>query len=104
VRGQPTLVQNVETLAHVALIARFGPQWYRTAGTSADPGMTLVTLTGAVAEPGVLEIALGTSLTAAVAAAGRATEPLQAFLVGGFFGGWVPVELADRCALAHDAQ
>jgi NADH:ubiquinone oxidoreductase subunit F (NADH-binding) len=102
VRGQPTLVQNVETLAHVALIARFGPDWYRTAGTPADPGMALVTVIGAVASPGVVELELGTSLAAAVAAAGRATEPLQAFLVGGFFGGWVPAARADRIALTHD--
>jgi len=84
----PTLVQNVETLAHVALIARFGSTWFRSVGTGAEPGTALVTLSGAVARPGVYEIELGTRLSELVEQAGGASEPLSAFLVGGYFGGW----------------
>lgn len=88
-RNRPTLVQNAETVANIALIARFGDRWYRELGTNADPGSTLVTISGAVASPGVYEVAFGTPLGDLLEAAGGVTEPLQALLVGGYFGTWV---------------
>jgi NADH:ubiquinone oxidoreductase subunit F (NADH-binding) len=87
-RGAPTLVQNAETLAHVALIARFGAQWFRSCGTEAEPGTALVTVSGSVARPGVYEIELGSRLSALLKETGGATEQLGAVLVGGYFGGW----------------
>jgi NADH:ubiquinone oxidoreductase subunit F (NADH-binding) len=86
--GAPTLVQNAETLAQVALIARFGAGWFRSLGTHAEPGTALVTLSGAVARPGIYEIELGTTVSGLVAQARGATESLGAFLVGGYFGCW----------------
>jgi NADH:ubiquinone oxidoreductase subunit F (NADH-binding) len=101
-RGRPTLIQNPETLAQVALVARFGEHWYRELGTSADPGSALVTISGAVASPGVYELAFGTPLTDLVQAAGGATEPLRALLVGGYFGTWVEASSAMRLRLARE--
>jgi NADH:ubiquinone oxidoreductase subunit F (NADH-binding) len=89
VGGRPTLVSNVETLAHIAMIARHGAGWYRALGTREQPGSRLLTVAGAVARPGVIEVANGTSLHAVVQAAGGATHPLQAFLLGGYAGTWV---------------
>jgi NADH:ubiquinone oxidoreductase subunit F (NADH-binding) len=90
VRGQPTLVANVETLAHLALIARYGPDWFRRVGHPDAPGTALLTVTGAVRRPGVHEVPMGRSLGSVLETAGGATAPLSALLVGGFFGSWLP--------------
>jgi NADH:ubiquinone oxidoreductase subunit F (NADH-binding) len=101
-KGRPTLVQNPETLAQIALVARHGPSWFRELGTTADPGSALVTISGAVAAPGVYELAFGTSITALIDAAGGPTEPLRALLVGGYFGTWVESSRAMALRLARE--
>jgi NADH:ubiquinone oxidoreductase subunit F (NADH-binding) len=90
VAGRPTVVLNVETLAHLALIARFGAPWFVSLGTPEDPGSRLVTISGAVRWPGVWEAPGGSTLGDVLGAAGGPSEPLQAVLVGGYHGGWVP--------------
>ncbi|WP_213450583.1 NADH-ubiquinone oxidoreductase-F iron-sulfur binding region domain-containing protein [Rhizomonospora bruguierae] len=102
VEDRPTLIDNVETLAHLALIAYHGPDWFRAVGTGSDPGSALVTVAGAVANPGVFEVAPGTSLGEMLDAAGGPTEPLGAALVGGYFGTWVPLPQAVHLPLSHD--
>ena len=90
VRGRPTLVNNVETLAHMALIARFGSQWFRSVGDEGDPGTMLVTYSGALHKHGVVEVPTGTLLTGLLEHAGG-TDPrtLSAVLVGGYHGSWL---------------
>ena len=94
VRGRPTLVDNVETLAHLALIARYGAAWYRACGTDDSPGTTLVTVGGTVGLPGVYEIEHGIPLGAVLDVAGGPTVPVQAVLVGGLSGVWLPLPAA----------
>jgi NADH:ubiquinone oxidoreductase subunit F (NADH-binding) len=106
VGGAPTLVQNVETLAHIALIARFGPGWFRQLGTTAEPGTMLCTIHHADGTTGVTEVALGTPLPALLPAdlaprpAGRA-DGAQAVLVGGYHGSWLPAGRAASLTLDH---
>jgi len=99
---RPTFLSNAETFAHVALIARHGARWFRELGTTEQPGSALVTLSGAVARPGVYEIAYGAELSSLVAAAGGATEPVRAALFGGYAGAWIDGSQLNRAALADE--
>jgi NADH:ubiquinone oxidoreductase subunit F (NADH-binding) len=101
VRGRPTLVDNVETLAQLALIARYGPGWFRGCGTPDSPGTALVTVGGAIAAPGVYETALGESMGSVLDRAGGPREPVQAVLVGGYGGSWLPLPFAAHQRLTH---
>jgi NADH:ubiquinone oxidoreductase subunit F (NADH-binding) len=92
--GLPTLLHNVETLAHVALIARFGAGWFRSAGSPASPGTTLVTVSGAVRTPGVHEVDYNETVDDIVERAGGVISEPAAVLLGGYFGRWVDAAVA----------
>jgi len=102
VRGRPTLVNNVETLAHIALIARYGPRWFRSIGDPDEPGTRLVTLSGALNKRGVVEVPTGTPLTDLIGRHGG-TDPrcLRAVLVGGYHGSWIPAAALDGMRLSQ---
>jgi NADH:ubiquinone oxidoreductase subunit F (NADH-binding) len=102
VDGRPTLVQNVETLANVALIARFGDEWFRSLGHGNASGTTLVTVGGAVPQTVLIEIPHGLPLAEAINAAGGLTSDSDAVLLGGYFGGWV--ESTAAWALTLDVE
>ncbi len=102
VRRRPTLVANAETLAHLALIARHGPEWFRQLGIPSQPGSALVTLSGAVAHPGVYEIEHGASLHSLTDAAGGTLGDPRALLVGGYGGSWIGRELLRGVALSDE--
>jgi NADH:ubiquinone oxidoreductase subunit F (NADH-binding) len=76
VAGLPTLVQNVETLGHVAMIAR-----------DAGPPSLLVTISGACSQPGLYELSPTTTIAAALSRAGADLESVRGVLMGGYFAG-----------------
>ncbi len=102
VKRRPTLVNNAETLAHVALIARHGSDWFRELGTPTQPGSALVTLSGPIAQPGVYEIEHGASLSSLIDAAGGSTAALRGALLGGYAGSWIGGELLGGVALSDE--
>ena len=101
---RPALVQNVETLAHLALIFRHGAAWFRSIGSPGEPGSMLITMLGAVRRPGVYEIETGTPVGELIELAGGAAElaggsggaaaPPGALLIGGYFGTWAETAAA----------
>ena len=92
--GRPTLVQNVETLSWLPSILHHGPDWFR--GTRGN-GFQLVSLSGAVAQPGIYEVETGTPLRHIVKMGGGLTENQQllAIAVGGPSGGLLPPSKLD---------
>ena len=67
----PTLVNNVETLANVPHIVADGPDWLRANGTEASPGTMVFTVCGDVRRDAVVELPLGSPLRELVEGTGR---------------------------------
>jgi NADH-quinone oxidoreductase subunit F len=86
VGGAPTLLNNVETLAHAGQILRYGPDWYRGLGVGGAPGTKLFSLSGDVLRPGLHELPMGTSLRSLVFGEGGgmlANKAFKAVFTGG---------------------
>jgi len=85
--GQPTSVNNVETLVCAAQIVGRGAAWFRERGTADSPGTKLVCVSGGVRRPGVYEIPFGLPLRALLEErCGGVVGDLQAVLMGGAAG------------------
>ena len=68
--ANPTLVNNVETLANVPHILRRGAEWFRSLGTERSPGTIVATVTGDVVRPLVVEVEMGVPLSQLLELAG----------------------------------
>lgn len=96
VHGRPTLIQNAETLAHLAQVFAFGDEWFRELGTAHEPGTRLVTVSGAVMRPGVHEVPSGMPIADLYRSAGGERGRTSGVLVGGYFGSWLtPAQAFD---------
>ena len=98
VGGRPTLVQNAETLAHVALVARYGAEWFRALGAIEAPGTMLLTVSGRWSGPTVVEAPLGTPLDQVLDLTRGDADRYLGVLLGGYGGTWVGTDaLFDLC-------
>ena len=102
--GKPTVINNVETLATVPLVLRHGAAAFREQGTERSPGTKTFALTGHVANTGLIEVPLGTTLREIVHEigggvtddAGELTHgPFKAVQIGGPSGGCLVAEHLD---------
>lgn len=97
-RISPTVVLNAETVWRIAQIEQYGPDWFRGIGLPDEPGPRLVTLSGAVSRPLVMETASGVPLADLLAAAGAAAD--SPVLVGGLAGAFLDRREAAECRWA----
>lgn len=73
--SNPTVVNNVETLATVALVLARGPEWHRSLGTAESPGTIVATVVGDVVSPGVGQVEMGTPLGEVIDRVGGGVRP-----------------------------
>jgi len=96
--GKPTLVNNVETLASIPWIIRFGAAEFRKSGSRESPGTKAFALAGKVQRSGLIEVPMGMSLNDIVRDIGGGVpgnSRLKAIQVGGPSGGCIPAALCD---------
>lgn len=102
VAGLPTLVSNVETLAHLPYILRHGADAFRSAGTEASPGTFLATITGAGKAPVLYELPHGTPITDLLTLHGVSPADVSGLLMGGYFAGLLGPD-AVSAGLDHES-
>ena len=104
--GQPTAVNNPETLINVLDIVTEGPEAYRSGGTERSPGTKLLCLSGRLRRPGLYEVPFGTRLGEVLELAGGVTgsRELQAVLMGGAAGSFVGPDSLDLPLTLEDAR
>ena len=101
---RPTLINNVETLAHLAMLVRRGDEWFRSVGDVDEPGTLLVTLNGAGLDRAVAEVPTGTTVGLVAERAGLDLSASPGVLIGGYFGTWLPTDYATQLPLTHRAM
>ncbi|WDP93145.1 MAG: NADH-quinone oxidoreductase subunit NuoF [Desulfobacter sp.] len=96
--GKPTIINNVETLASVALILQQGAKWYADFGSEKSKGTKTFALVGEVKRPGLVEVPLGITIREMIFDIGggvRGDKEFKAVQTGGPSGGCIPARLQD---------
>ena len=96
-RGKPTLINNVETLALVPAILSSGADWWKAQGIRGHAGLKFIGVSGHVEHPGVFEFRLGTTVSELIDLAGGVSggRSLKAFAPGGASSNFLPASKAD---------
>ena len=102
VGGAPTLLSNAETFAQLAIAARIGPDRYRNTGLYDEPGTVMLTVSGAVARPMVIEVPTGVPLRYVLQLAGAPPMP-QGVLTGGYHGKWLDAATVNEAIVSRNS-
>lgn len=96
--GKPTVINNVETLANVAIIIQKGAEWFSSIGTETSKGTKVFALTGKVKNSGLIEVPMGITLREIIFDIGGGIpggHKFKAAQTGGPSGGMIPPEYLD---------
>ncbi|MCL5045932.1 MAG: 4Fe-4S binding protein [Actinobacteria bacterium] len=94
----PTNNNNVETYANVPMIISNGSEWYASVGTEKSKGTKVFALTGKIANTGLVEVPMGTTVREIIYDVGGGIprgKKFKAVQIGGPSGGCVPDQLVD---------
>jgi NADH-quinone oxidoreductase subunit F len=96
--GKPTNINNVESWATIPLIVRDGAQAFAAIGTAGSKGTKIFSLVGKIANTGLVEVPMGTTLRDIVYEIGGGIpggKEFKAIQTGGPSGGCIPAEMLD---------
>lgn len=96
--GNPTMINNVETLANVAPIINNGGEWFASIGTQKSTGTKVFALAGDITNTGLIEVPMGTKLRDIVEEIGGGVpdgKEFKAAQTGGPSGGCIPAKFLD---------
>ena len=96
--GKPTVINNVETLANIPDIVGRGDAWFSSVGTASSKGTKVFALSGKIANTGLVEVAMGTTLRQIVFDIGGGIpegKAYKAVQIGGPSGGCLPAPKLD---------
>ncbi|MBO6491148.1 MAG: NAD(P)H-dependent oxidoreductase subunit E [Pelagibacteraceae bacterium] len=97
---KPTVVNNVETLAAIACILKFGAKTFSSVGNVKSAGTKLICLDSLFKKPGVYEIDMGTPMKKIINEIGDGfVQPVKALQIGGPLGGVIPIKEVEKLNL-----
>jgi NADH:ubiquinone oxidoreductase subunit F (NADH-binding)/NAD-dependent dihydropyrimidine dehydrogenase PreA subunit len=96
--GKPTVINNVETFANIAVVINFGADWFSRIGTPDSGGTKVFALAGKITHTGLVEVPMGITLREIIYEIGGGVaggKRLKAIQTGGPAGGCIPAEMLD---------